>query len=50
MNLGAYTNRFADAYPEFPLQLSQLPMVIVGDFNADIKKPENKEFIEFMKD
>lgn len=50
MNLGAYTRKFTEVFPDIiRFNLTDLPMIVAGDFNLDIKKKENEEFVNFMK-
>lgn len=49
-NLLPYTTNMAQINPILAsTNCSTIPMILAGDFNLDISKPENSQFLEFME-
>lgn len=50
-SLCAYSFSVADIFPEIATKkYSQMPLIITGDFNLDMLKQENKQFLDFMRE
>lgn len=50
-SLCAYSFSVADIFPEIATKkYSQMPLIVTGDFNLDMLKQENKQFLDFMRE
>jgi endonuclease/exonuclease/phosphatase family metal-dependent hydrolase len=49
IHLGTFTPKFSEEYSIMPEEgRSTIPIILAGDFNIELKKKENKSFVNYM--